>query len=384
MSYYGSSLISSEEEILQEVENEYEETFENDDFFQLPPDDVIAFNELRSCADIYRLFTKKQLKIEPEFQRQIIWPDSAKTRFIDSLMKQLPIPSMCISLDYKTDQRLVVDGLQRIFTIVQFLGQGQNILDSKFENWRLSSLADIDQRIKGKTVNEIKNENPLLFERVENLTLPITVIRFDSSKESHMNYLYTIFHRLNTGGTKLSNQEIRNCIYQGLLNNLLKECVNYQNWMKLKLFKEKNIKRLEDQEFILRFFAFLDDRDSYGGTLSRFLNNYMENHRNLTSDLYSDKYKTFQRAVDILCKILEQDKPFDISKVVIEGLLIGIAVNLPLLEKLEINKLRSAYEKLRQSEVYLAKNLQGGLLKTNKVKERFEKSIQIFGGLSVN
>ncbi|MFM1843789.1 MAG: hypothetical protein RLZZ490_2532, partial [Cyanobacteriota bacterium] len=301
MSYSTSSVISPEEEILKEVENEYEQTFDNDDFFQLPPEDVIAFNELRSCADIYRLFTKKQLKIDPEFQRQIIWPDSAKTRFIDSLMKQLPIPSMCISLDYKTDKRLVVDGLQRIFAIVQFLGQGENVLDSKYENWRLSPLADIDQRIRGKTVDEIKNENPLLFERVENLTLPITVIRFDSSKESHMNYLYTIFHRLNTGGTKLSNQEIRNCIYQGSLNNLLKKCVNYQNWTKLEFFKEKNIKRLEDQEFILRFFAFLDDRDSYSGTLSRFLNDYMEKNRNLTLDLCSGKYEIFQKTVDILC-----------------------------------------------------------------------------------
>jgi uncharacterized protein with ParB-like and HNH nuclease domain len=213
-----------ERDLEKQIEREYEDSYEYEDFIELPPEDIIAFNELRSCADILRMVTQQQLQIDSDFQREFVWKEEAQTRFIDSLIKQLPIPSMCISLDYRTHKRLVVDGLQRISTIINFLKEDAD--------WQLSNLEDIDPRIRRKNVQEIKQDYPELYSRVENLSLPITVIRFDSSKPKHMDYLFTIFHRLNTGGTPLNNQEIRNCIYQGTFNDLLKECVNYKNWKK--------------------------------------------------------------------------------------------------------------------------------------------------------
>ena len=113
--------LKKERDLEKQIDEKYSETFKNEDSIEQPPSDIIAFNELRSCADILRMVTKKQLKTDPDFQRQSIWTEAAQTRFIDSLMKQLPIPSMSISLDYKTDERLVVDGLQRISTIIRFL-----------------------------------------------------------------------------------------------------------------------------------------------------------------------------------------------------------------------------------------------------------------------
>ena len=71
----------------------------DDDINKQPPDDIISFNELRSCADLLRMYTDNQLKIDPDFQRNLVWSAVEKTRFIDSLTKQLSIPSMCISLD---------------------------------------------------------------------------------------------------------------------------------------------------------------------------------------------------------------------------------------------------------------------------------------------
>jgi hypothetical protein len=73
---------------------------ENDSILtQSPPSDVVAFTEQRSCADIYRMYEKGQLDIRPDFQRGEVWTNRAQTLFIDSLLKQLPIPSMCICLD---------------------------------------------------------------------------------------------------------------------------------------------------------------------------------------------------------------------------------------------------------------------------------------------
>ena len=87
----------------------------------VPPPDIVAFNEARSCADLFRLYQKGQLDIQPKFQRGIVWSNKEQALFVDSLIKQLPIPSICISLDIKTQKRLVIDGLQRLWTIIHFL-----------------------------------------------------------------------------------------------------------------------------------------------------------------------------------------------------------------------------------------------------------------------
>src|SRR3990172_6447283 len=117
--------------MITELKNLEEKTFQEDDSPEIPPPDVIAYNELRSCADLFRMHTQGILIIQPEFQREIVWPPPAQTSFIDSLTKQLPIPSMCFSMDYKTLKWQVIDGLQRMATILKFLSG---------ENWTLSKL----------------------------------------------------------------------------------------------------------------------------------------------------------------------------------------------------------------------------------------------------
>ncbi|MFM6408470.1 MAG: DUF262 domain-containing protein, partial [Microcystis sp.] len=101
--------LTQEEKLLAAEEEKY---LEEEDDVDFPPIDIIAYNEQRSCSDLVRMYQKKQLVIDPDFQRDVVWTDPQQTRFIDSLMKQLPIPSMCISLDYKTDKRYIIDGLQ--------------------------------------------------------------------------------------------------------------------------------------------------------------------------------------------------------------------------------------------------------------------------------
>lgn len=190
-----------------------EKSFIEDQVNEIPPSDVIAFNELRSCADLLRMHARGQLDIQPDYQRNFIWSNASQGRFIDSLVKQLPTPSLCITLDYRTDRRQVVDGLQRISTIVRFLSD---------ERWRLPKLPDIHPDLAGSNLATLRASNPEIIDRVENTTIPVTVLRCDLSRREHQEYIFTIFHRLNTGGASLSNQEIRNCIYSGPFNDLLK------------------------------------------------------------------------------------------------------------------------------------------------------------------
>ena len=118
-----------------------ERALHEDDSDEVPPKDIVAYNELRSCADLYRMHEQGILEIQPEFQRDIVWRGPDQTRFVDSLIKQLPIPSMCFALDHKAQKWMVIDGLQRISTIVRFLAGG---------DWKLSSLDDIEQEISRK------------------------------------------------------------------------------------------------------------------------------------------------------------------------------------------------------------------------------------------
>ena len=292
--------------MLQETIGKLEQrTYEEDDSLEVPPPDIVAYNESRSCADLYRMYKQGILDIQPEFQREIVWKGPAQTRFLDSLIKQLPIPSMCFSMDFKVGKWQVIDGLQRMASIIRFLGGDPT--------WTLSRLDDIDPELGGKPAKDFLNpDSPLnrYFQRVENLTLPITVLRCDYSKKQHTRYLFTIFHRLNTGAMRLNNQEIRNCIYSGPFNELLKELNKTSDWMRLNRMKKDSGYRFTKQELILRVFAFHDTYDTYGGRLAKFLNDYMDDNKNISPDDAQKKRHLFKRTVDaVLNKVYSGSAP---------------------------------------------------------------------------
>lgn len=355
---------------LEELESEQLET---DDYSEVPPDDIVAFNELRSCADLLRMHKEGQLDIQPDFQREIVWSPTMQTRLIDSLVKQLPIPSLCISLDYKTQERFVIDGLQRIASTVKFLDTEPT------KEWKLSKLDDIDKRIAGKTNLSIKSKNPNLFNKVENTVIPITVLRCNYSKKSHMEYLFTIFHRLNTGGTKLSNQEIRNCIYNGPFNSFLKEAVEYDNYLHLFNLDPDKKDRFASEELLLRFLSFTYNKDNYKGQLSKFLNDFMDTHQKTTIENL-EKFRTiFTRTIDFIYNKILQSNPLPrLSKATTEALFVGVAINLENLNGLPQDSLHQKYMNLRQDHLFSVEALKEGLAQKDKVLNRLNRSIEIF------
>lgn len=343
---------------------------EEDNFNEIPPIDIVAFNELRSCADLLRLYKTNQLEIQPDFQRHVVWSKPDQTRFIDSLSKQLPIPSMCISLDYRTDKRLIIDGLQRMKSIINFLSD---------DEWKLSELNDIDQEISGKTVHTIKTKSKAIYDRVQNVMIPITVIRCDYSKKSHNEYLFTIFHRLNSGGVKLNNQEIRNCIYNGSLNTLLKTLAQNDTWLKLLSIKASKNYRFSNEELILRFFAFADRLADYNGQLSKYLNDYMDDMREPGEQFVKEKTILFERTIKLIYeKLLEKTSAASISKTKFEGLLYGVAKNIDSLEQKTIPDLKLLFQAFNNLPDYSFDSLKEGLSAKEKVITRLTASKTIF------
>jgi hypothetical protein len=352
-----------------------QETFEESDFLEVPPSDIVAYNELRSCADLVRMEKEGVLKIKPEFERNFVWSEAEQTRFVDSLVKQLPIPSMCFSLDYKTQEWQVIDGLQRISTIIRFLSE---------ENWILSKLDDIDKKLSGRKVDEIRTDridSRQIFARVQNLTLPITVLRCDYSKPDHANYLFMIFHRLNTGGIKLNNQEIRNCIYTGTFNNLLRTLDKNEKWRDIHKNKQQNIKRLITQELILRIFALHDDYKNYGGRLAKFLNDYMNENKKLSDKECQDKRLLFEETVNTIYDKLFDDAPPDTKLTVteLEGLFVGVMYNLKKLKQLPSSVLKQRFQKLLDHEEFSDEKLSEGLSGKPRVTGRIGAAVDIFG-----
>lgn len=352
--------------------NEFDLGSEDDATSIVPPPDIVAFNELRSTSDLVRLYETKQLVIQPDFQRGIVWSNVSQSLFIDSLTKQLPIPSICISWDTKTNKRLVIDGLQRIYSVIKFFTE---------DDWRLARTDSLDKKLSGKKVSSIREDNPELVEIVENVVIPVTVIRCDYKNESHMDYLYQIFHRLNSGGVKLLPQEIRNCIYQGTFNGFLKNTVREDFWLKLRDIDKDKVdnSRLMNEELLLRFFAFFDELDSYNGRLTDFLNGYMFSKKDIGEDELNNKFTLIKEcSTIILDKYLDKETLFSLGKSVFEGLLIGVAHNIDYLKNVTQSQFNDKVDSLMALQEFSFEELSEGVARKEKVQKRLNQSILVF------
>jgi uncharacterized protein with ParB-like and HNH nuclease domain len=336
-----------------------------------PPKDVVAFNELRSCADLYRLYKEGVLDIKPDFQRDVVWKLPEQSVFIDSLIKQLPIPSMCFSLDFNTQKWQVVDGLQRMTSIVNFLDE--------HKEWRLSRRSDINSKISGRSNFDIKNgdeETNILYRKIQNLSLPITVIRCDLTKADHSEYLFTIFHRLNSGGSRLNHQEIRNCIYSGSLNELLRHLDKLPKWKIVKNMLPAKGARFRSIELILRFFALYKGDGKYTGNMPVFLNTYMREHRNIENNISDELSELFIETIEFLLTATENSKEKKVGYTLFEAALIGIAHNRPHLKKTNTVALGAMLSRLINSaEISLTKS---DTTSTEAVQQRISRSKLIF------
>ena len=338
----------------------------------MPPSEVVVFNEMRSCMDLFLMWQKGTLDIKPDFQRGYVWKRKEMSLFVDSLMKGLPIPSICISWDASNGKRMVIDGLQRIWTIVSFLNYRE-------EDWRLSDVEGVDERIAGQKISEIHASNPLFYQRLEEATLPITVIRCDCKKANHMEYLFQIFSRLNTGGRHLLYQEIRNCIYQGTFNTFLKQYVRSDLWLQFVERKEEEIAqyRFGHEERALRFLAFYDEWENYNSSLVQFLNQYMSRRRNISSEEWNDCRKHLDFALTQLLRVNGKKDPSK-NWNTLESVLVGMAKNRGFVEKLDEEVLSARFAALLKTEEF-GERMKEGVMHGTKARDRIAQAIKFFG-----
>lgn len=337
----------------------------------MPPIDVVAYNEMRSCHDLWTMYERGKLIIDPDFQRHNVWNTKDRSLFIDSLLKELPIPSVCLFHDNATGQKIVVDGLQRISSIIA-------LLNPKGKDWTISDIEGVDERLRGKTVASLRADANGLLYTIEEKVLPVTVIRGIFDKKDHQEYLVQIFSRLNSGGRRLLNQEVRNCIFRGTLNNNLKLFVRTPSWLNFTGLTEKKVDddRFGQEERALRLFAFWKNVTSYKSSLNRFLNDTMHSYRNMSNEDFQSFESVLSRALIVCARISEGGDTLKKNWNICEAVLVGIMSNIDTAEHAEDVALNQAYQALFAA--VSAEGMREGLMQPGKVKFRMQKAVECF------
>ena len=352
---------------------EQEASFQNEDTAQpVPPPDIVAYNELRSCADLVRMHASGKLEIQPDFQREVVWKQDDQSRFIDSLVKQLPIPSMCFSLDYKTQRWKVIDGLQRMSTIIKFLSQPE---------WRLSDLSDIHPQLKLAKNSDLRSgtdAQKLLYSLVEDVSIPVTVIRCDYSQQSHMRYLFTIFHRLNSGGVRLTNQEIRNCIFTGPFNDLLKRFDQKNpDWKLVKKRIWGAMDRFRSVEVLLRAMAFGERLNSYDGNLARFLNDYMQSQTQQQPEAFTNLEAVLARVAELARAALSIETRTKLPLASVEAVMVALYVHRADLAQTSEERAQNSYSEMLKKPSF-AESARYAVSSVENVSQRMNDAIEVF------
>ena len=163
--------------------------------------------------------------------------------------------------------------------------------------------------------------------------------------------MYQIFERLNTGGTLLRPQEIRNCIFRGKFNDLLLKLNEYSNWRKL-LGWMKLGKHQKDVEFILRYSSLFHDAPKYEKPMKVFMSNFMTEHKNPTEEFLNDEETRFKKTCDSILTHLGE-RPFILQRnlviPVLESIFVAFAKNL---DKIPSN-ISERYKLLKQNDHYV-------------------------------
>jgi len=252
----------------------------------------------------------------PEFQRGYVWNHGQASRFVESLLLGLPVPGIFLFKEPDTQKLVVVDGQQRLRTL-QFFYEGL-FLKKEF------ILKGVCDELQGKTAKTLSEEDR---RRLDDAIIHATIFQQDDPHGDRSS-VYLIFERLNTGGTPLSPQEIRSCVYRGSLNDLLNELADDENWREI---YGPPSRRAKDQELILRFLALLVRGETYTKPMKQFLNDFMEEHRQADDELLDTWRCMFRETAKMAAGHLGRGafRPErNLNAAVLDALLVGLATRL--------------------------------------------------------
>jgi len=247
-----------------------------------------------SFGEIMNLYDDGDLIISPEYQRAYRWEDEQRTRFIESVLLGIPIPPIFVAEDNAGKWELV-DGLQRISTILSFFGMLKN--DYKGKNFfKLSKTELTKNYLENVDINHLSTKLKLTIKRA---VCRVEILRWDSGFDMR----YELFNRLNTGASPLTEQEIRNCVFIGKFNDLLHRLAEDEKFIDLIKPTKKQLEQMFLEEMVLRYFAVkLKYKDLYiTKDIKDYLTSFMRDVNNSKIDFnYEQEEKDFYKIIDFL------------------------------------------------------------------------------------
>lgn len=256
----------------------------------------VSFNELLDMQ------ANAELIISPDYQRLFRWDSGKESRFIESLLLELPVPPVFV-VERENSVYELIDGLQRISSYLHFRGK----LDAPHKQITLGEFlklkdCDIVHELNGLTVNDLP---AALTIKLKRNFIRVEVIASGSDPRLR----YHMFKRLNTGGALLSEQELRNCTIRLLdnrLNDFIIELSRFPDFKKcIEPITDDKIDQLYDQELVLRFLAFKNDRDRYVHEVAEFMTDFMERVARGETEFNYDREKTvFEKTFTLLAQSL--------------------------------------------------------------------------------
>ncbi|WP_374632878.1 DUF262 domain-containing protein [Ferrovibrio sp.] len=307
--------------------------------------EIASYPSDLTLTSIAEMWERKDIVI-PDFQRSFVWNIRQSSLLIESFLIGLPVPQIFFYID-ADNRSLVIDGQQRLMSVVFFFEgyfgnentQGRRTVfrlqgldtESPYHNKRFIDLDDADQRkLRGAVLRAIN------------------IRQLNPAGENSS--IYHIFERLNTGGTPLKPQEIRNCVFRGELIGILRELNKDKNWRKI-LGKATFDKHQKDMELVLRVFALLGNVDVYEKPMKDYLSRVMAAEKDGKSARVTSFQKAFPQVAEIIATQLGA-KPFHVRGPLNTAALDSVFCTLMLNLKKIPDNLKERYTKLKEDETF--------------------------------
>ena len=270
----------------QALEDEFEDAIENSQIFTEKSDPEIQ--------SLLSRIHRGSIILQPEFQRYYVWDEVKASRLIESALLSIPLPTIYLS-EENDGKTYVIDGQQRLTSFLSFI-------NGKFPNndvFRLKDLKVLKEHNR-KTFAELPAN---IQDKIQQFTVrTITFLRQSGSELK-----FEIFERLNTGSVALNDQELRNCIYRGKYNKILKEMSESSDFKYLLNIVAPD-RRMADVELVLRFASFFHATYlKYKPPMKQFLNKDMERYQNISDEDALQLKEAFKNALQIIRSMLDKN-----------------------------------------------------------------------------
>jgi hypothetical protein len=326
--------------------------------------DIATYPSDYTLSGIVEMWSNHDITI-PEFQREFVWTMKQSSSLIESFLLGLPVPPVFFYIDDE-NKNLVIDGQQRILSVIFYFDGyfGVENIQGKRQVFHLEGLDERSPFYK-KTFTELSASDQ---RKLKGTVLRAMNVR-QLSPIGENTSIYHIFSRLNTSGTPLKSQEIRNVVFRGELVQILRNLNRDENW-RIILGQPTPDKHQVDVELVLRLFAFMDGASKYEKPMKEFLNKAMEKNRHGDTP----KIQKFENLFPLVTKTIKDrlgQRPFHIRGRLSTSALDSVASILMQHYDSLPNDLALRYKKILKDERFSILTTIG-TTDTATVKERFK------------